>query len=205
MKKLVIFLTFLGIVALFFVWALSFMSFVQSIVLIEETSAQTQSIKTDAIVVLTGGSERVETGMKLLTSGSGKKLLISGVHKKLGLNHIPGLTDYPEDLGQCCILLGYEADSTEGNAKETRNWIAAEGYTSLRLVTSNYHMPRSLLLFQDSMPKITIVPHPVSPQTLRIQNLSHRPGTFSFLAVEHLKYLVVKMKLRLTGLWHKTL
>lgn len=204
MKKLVILFIFLGIPALLSVWLFNFMGFVHAIVSLEETSAKADLVKTDAIVVLTGGSERVETGLKLLKAGAGKKLLISGVHRKLGLNHIPGLADYPADLGQCCILLGYQANSTEGNAEETRNWMAAEGYTSLRLVTSNYHIPRSFLLFQAAMPKITVIPHPVSPQNFKIENISQRSGTFSFLALEYSKYLVVRTKLWLSGLWPQT-
>jgi uncharacterized SAM-binding protein YcdF (DUF218 family) len=36
-----------------------------------------------------------------------------------------------------------------------------EGYRSLRLVTSWYHMHRSLLEFSRAMPKVRVVAHPV--------------------------------------------
>ena len=42
-------------------------------------------------------------------------------------------------------MLGREADNTHGNARETAGWMRGEGYRSLRLVTSWYHMRRSLL------------------------------------------------------------
>ena len=35
---------------------------------------------TDAIVVLTGGAERVETGFRLLADGLAPRLFVSGVH-----------------------------------------------------------------------------------------------------------------------------
>ncbi len=40
-------------------------------------------------------------------------------------------------------------------------------FHSLRLVTANYHMPRSLLEFARAMPDIEIVPHPVFPEISR--------------------------------------
>src|SRR3546814_5818119 len=37
----------------------------------------------------------------------------------------------PEDLS-CCVVLGYEADNTRGNAVETAAWMKDQGFTSLR-------------------------------------------------------------------------
>ena len=57
----------------------------------------------------------------------------------------------------------YAATSTMGNAIETADWIKKSGFNSIILVTANYHMPRSLMLFRHIMPEIRIIPHPVFP------------------------------------------
>src|SRR3546814_11467635 len=69
------------------------------------------------------------------------------------------ISDWSSDV--CSSDLGYEADNTRGNAVETAAWMKDQGFTSLRLVTATYHMPRSLLEFRRLMPDIEIVPHPV--------------------------------------------
>ena len=58
-------------------------------------------------------------------------------------------------------MLGHTADNTVGNALETAVWMQQEGYRSLRLVTSWYHMHRSLLEFGRAMPRVRVVAHPV--------------------------------------------
>ncbi|MFM7778199.1 MAG: YdcF family protein, partial [Alphaproteobacteria bacterium] len=45
---------------------------------VQETAADVGA--TDAIVVLTGGTERVETGFRLLEEGFAPRLFVSGVH-----------------------------------------------------------------------------------------------------------------------------
>src|SRR5262249_60791604 len=44
----------------------------------------------DGIVVLTGGSSRVQDGLELLAAKRGKRLLISGVHHGTTTGRIPG-------------------------------------------------------------------------------------------------------------------
>lgn len=155
---------------------------------------------TDAIVVLTGGSERVTTGLELLNSGSGKKLFISGVHPGLTLDHLLGNQPVAKNLRECCIILGHAAESTLGNAEETQTWMSIENYHSLRLVTANYHMPRSLLIFHAAMPEIDIVPHPITPDSVKLKGWWKRPGTASLLVTEYNKYLVAMLRLQLTVL-----
>src|SRR3546814_1991195 len=119
--------------------------------------------RTDAIIVLTGGSERLPTGLDLLSRDRADKLFVSGVYAGVEVAELLRLSrQSPQELA-CCIVLGYAANDTRGNAVETAAWVHAEGYKSLRLVTSNYHMARSLLEFRRLMPEIEIVPHPVRP------------------------------------------
>lgn len=144
---------------------------------------------TDAIVVLTGGSERLAEGLRLLTEGRAKKLFVSGVYRGVDVEELLRLSrDAPENLA-CCIVLGYEADDTRGNARETAAWMAKEGFQSLRLVTSAYHMPRSLLELRRLMPGMEIVPHPVFAEHVRQDDWWNWPGSTNLLLQEYFKYL----------------
>lgn len=144
---------------------------------------------TDAIVVLTGGKLRLEEGLLLLAEGRAKKLLVSGVNRGVELNELLRVAGQPPAEILCCIELGYEADNTAGNAFETRAWMERENFHSLRLVTSNYHMRRSLLEFRRAMPHMRIVPHPVFPEGFKRENWWQWPGTLALIASEYHKYL----------------
>jgi uncharacterized SAM-binding protein YcdF (DUF218 family) len=148
--------------------------------------------ETDAIIVLTGGSLRIETGVALLAAGKAKKLFISGVHPGsdvAAVLHGAGVTPDPKLL--CCIVLGHAADNTLGNAVETAAWMELEGFHSLRLVTSSYHMPRSLLEFSRAMPALRIVPHPVFADRVKQEHWWVWPGTATLIVAEYEKYLLV--------------
>ena len=95
---------------------------------------------------------------------------------------------------ECCIVLGYAADDTRGNAAETAAWLRQESYSSFRLVTANYHMPRSLLEFRRALPNADIVPHPVAPTNVHVEEWWRWPGTTILLVTEYNKYLVALLR-----------
>jgi len=181
-------------------WLLGFHGFIETISELQEPNLTDVLEPTEAVVVLTGGSERVATGLKLLKANNGKKLFISGVHKNLPMESVLKASTVREDLKNCCIALGYEAFSTYGNAEETKKWMKVQGYKSLRLVTANYHMPRSMLLFRATMPDTCIVPHPVVTENVKLDEWWEHPGTINLLATEYTKYLLVRVRLFLTTL-----
>ena len=117
--------------------------------------------KTDAIVVLTGGSGRLAEGIRLLAAGAAPILFVSGVDPRVGKRSVlRGAGGAPEAL-QHRIVLGFRAEHTQGNADETALWIRRQKLKSLRLVTANYHMRRSLLELRSALPDIRIIAHPV--------------------------------------------
>src|SRR5215470_6947797 len=136
---------------------------------------------TDGIVVLTGGSDRLREGLQLLADGKAKRLLISGVYRDARLDDL--LREAPAGLSKqmrdCCITIGYRAGNTLGNATEAAEWAAANNVHSLRLVTADYHMPRSLLEFSRALPGALIVPHPVFPAKVKSGEWWLWPGTAS--------------------------
>jgi uncharacterized SAM-binding protein YcdF (DUF218 family) len=155
--------------------------------------------RSDAIVVLTGGSDRLAAGLRLLADGRAKKLFVSGVYRGVDVAALLRVArQSPADV-ECCVVLGYAADNTSGNARETAEWIAREGYTTLRLVTASYHMPRSVLEFRRAMPGVTIVPHPVFPERFRQAQWWRWPGTAAIIASEYTKYLLARVRLALPG------
>ena len=152
-------------------------------------AADTRTAATDAIVVLTGGSLRLQSGIDLLRQGKGRKLFVSGVNQQVDLDDLLGVSGHSPDWALCCIVLGHQADDTFGNAQETAQWIQSQGFHSLRLVTAWYHMPRSLLEFERAMPEIDIVAHPVFPDQVKQEHWWAWRGTAVLLVNEYVKYI----------------
>jgi uncharacterized SAM-binding protein YcdF (DUF218 family) len=152
--------------------------------------------KTDAIVVLTGGSGRLGEGLALLAAGKAEKLFVSGVYRGVDVKRLLAIfKNHPAGL-ESRISIGNATDTIE-NAAETALWVAAGGYKSLRLVTSDYHMARSLLEFRYAMPGIALVPHPVFSQHVKKKGWWRRPGTASLIIGEYNKYLLAWTRIQI--------
>ena len=74
----------------------------------------------DAIIVLTGGQNRINTGLAFFAEGISKQLFITGVHPDTKLKDIKAKWT-GKRIPTCCITLGHEATTTVQNAKETQN------------------------------------------------------------------------------------
>ena len=155
---------------------------------------------TDAIVVLTGGRLRLESGIDLLGAGKARKLFISGVNHRVDREDLVRVFEPVADRAACCIVLGHDSDNTYGNARETAEWMRREGFTSLRLVTNWYHMRRSLLEFRRAMPDATIVAEPVFARRDEPEPVSAWLGAASLTIGEYNKFLAVGLRLVLEPL-----
>lgn len=149
---------------------------------------------TDAIVVLTGGEARVRTGIELLARGRARKLFVSGVYRGVDVHELLRAQKQAPEALDCCIVLGHSAETTEGNAAETRAWVETERIGSLRLVTASYHMPRSLLEFRRALPGTRIVPHPVLPEAFRRDAWWAWPGTLHLVVSEYHKMIAALLR-----------
>src|SRR5216683_1748564 len=158
------------------------------------------STPTDAIVVLTGGRLRLETGLQLLAAGTAKKLFVSGVNQRVDREELLRPLGPTAQHAACCIVLGHEADNTFGNARETATWMREEGYRSLRLVTSWYHMRRGLLEFGRAMPQVTIVAYPVFAQHVDSERWWSWHGPLVLIITEYDKYLAAWIRPALTAI-----
>src|SRR6516164_3760237 len=168
--------------ALFALWVAGFIWFAAP------PSPENETAPTDAIVVLTGGRLRLQSGMDLLRAGKGRKLFVSGVNQAVDLEELLGVSGNA-DWASCCTALGHDADNTLGNARETAQWMRQQGFSSLRLVTAWYHMPRSLLELDRAMPEVEIIAHPVFPDDVSQEHWWASRSTVLLLASEYGKYL----------------
>lgn len=166
-------------------WAGGLMWFASTI----PTGVDDAQSHTDAIVVLTGGSERIETGLTLLDQGLAERLFVSGAGEQVKTGDLLPRTRSLRPELRDAITVGTAADNTPGNALETAVWARAAGVHSIRLVTAAYHMRRSLLEFHAAMPDIAIVPHAVFPATVK-SDWWRWPGTASLIAREYSKFVV---------------
>ncbi|MDB5360673.1 MAG: uncharacterized protein JWO51_1970 [Rhodospirillales bacterium] len=145
---------------------------------------------TDAIVVLTGGSQRIDVGFRLLADGKAKKLFVSGVHEGVDMPEVLKTLPQTPHWVECCVVLGHSADNTVGNALETAEWLRAEHFHSIRLVTASYHMRRSLLEFARVLPPdVTVIPHPVFPEAVRPGRSWFSRAGAGVIVIEYVKYL----------------
>lgn len=142
---------------LFALWALGFMLFWVRL----PAPHANDTMQADAIVVLTGGPKRLEAGIRLLAQKRAKTMLASGVHKDVLPRELSVLTGTDIALFNCCITLDYAAQNTIENAVETSKWASKNRIKSLILVTADFHIQRSVLLFRESMPDTVIIPYPV--------------------------------------------
>jgi uncharacterized SAM-binding protein YcdF (DUF218 family) len=156
------------------VWLLGFAAFILTL---PEAAPITQ--KSDAIVVLTGGKGRIERGIAMLESGNGKRLLVSGVYPKVRPSELAIVQNAPLRLFKCCIDLGKEAIDTRSNAEEAAQWLMQNRFGSVRLITSDWHMPRARLEIERELGSdVQIIPDAVETT----------PG-LSTLFIEYHKFL----------------
>lgn len=143
----------------------------------------------DGIVALTGGKARIGEAVKLLSVGRGKRMLITGVNPKTTSEQLELLLPQGRELFKCCIDLGRQAEDTTGNAIETRDWVNLHQFKSLIVVTSSYHMPRTLVELARFIPDAEIVPHAVVPRSFQTSDWWSDRDVLRLLFSEYVKFL----------------
>ena len=155
----------------------------------------------DGIVALTGPSaERINAAVRLLEQGKGQRLLVSGVNREVRREELRALTPGSSRLFDCCVDLGFDAEDTMGNAQEIAAWARAKDFDSLIVVTSDYHMPRSLLEIRGMAPEVALTSHAVRTPSLDTTNWWRSPADARRMALEYNKYLVVLARETVLGL-----
>lgn len=152
--------------------------------------------RADGIVALTGGAQRIGDAIDLLAKGYGRRLLITGVNERTGRDEIARLNPGQRRLLDCCVDLDHRARNTVGNAHETRHWMERNRFRSLIVVTSNYHMPRTLLELDSVLPASEKVPFAVVPEGTQADRWWKSPASARLLASEYVKFLAVWLRTR---------
>ena len=117
-----------------------------------------RGVRSDAIVVPTGSGGRIERGLDILQTGAAEQMLVTGVDTAVLPAEFQSEFDVPDRIMDCCVTLGFSALDTRGNARETAQWLEERSYSSIRLVTADWHMRRAVLEVQDQLPgSVTIV------------------------------------------------
>ena len=154
--------------------------------------------RSDGIVVLTGGAERIETALRLLADDVAPVLLVSGVARGIDLPELAKRIQLDPAAVGTRVTLGHEATTTIGNAAETAAWARQNRVQQLIVVTAGYHMPRALLEIGRALPDVALVAVPVQPPAMR--GRIDLP-TLRLLAAEYDKLLAVRFGLNtLAGL-----
>jgi uncharacterized SAM-binding protein YcdF (DUF218 family) len=171
--------------------AADFSNFVWSVT----SAAPPADARADGIVVLTGGAERIPNGIELLAAGRASRMLISGVNPRVSEAAVARDAPKLAALDTCCVDFGREAADTVGNAAEARKWVEAHGFRSVMVVTSAYHIPRSLAEFAQALPDRTLIPYPVVRSELGLDAWWRNPAAARLLGAEYLKYLLARARL----------
>jgi len=129
------------IAAIVIIWTAGFVWF--ATVLPGPLPVDVQGARTDAIVVPTGGPGRIERGLEVLDSGLARHMLVSGVDPEVKPGEFAAQFSVSDSTMNCCITLGYAAVDTRGNATEIADWLDANKFRSVRLVTTDWHMSRA--------------------------------------------------------------
>lgn len=182
---------FMALVLAFLIWAIGLLLFVKAI----PAQPTTTPIEADGIVVYTGGGgNRIAAGMNLLRNGTGERLLISGVNPTISREQIAVF--WPGDIDQfdCCVDLGVKAQSTVGNAEELEDWLTEHEFQSIILVTSDFHMQRSLLETRERLPMTAISAYPVHSDHLNDDGRPKSLKDWRRIAGEYTKYVAVRAR-----------
>jgi uncharacterized SAM-binding protein YcdF (DUF218 family) len=181
-------------------WFVGLLSFAARI---DQSTPAADPPVSDGVVALTGGDARISAAMKLLETGKARRMLISGVNPEASRADIRGVAKATQRLYDCCVDLGFEAEDTVGNARETAEWVKTRDYQSLIVVTSDYHMPRAMLELRAALPGIQFTAYPVKSVELDAGHWWHSRQGARFIIIEYCKYLAILTRQTLLNLGPK--
>jgi uncharacterized SAM-binding protein YcdF (DUF218 family) len=139
--------------------------------------------RTDAAVVLTGGSGRIEHAIDVLRDGRAKRLLVAGADPAVTKRDLARRIPHSSRLLNWCVDLGSESVDTRSNAEEASRWLAKHHFRSIRLITSDWHMRRARYEFS----RVLRGKYAVTPDAVRTE------PRFLTLFAEYNKYVLRRL------------
>jgi uncharacterized SAM-binding protein YcdF (DUF218 family) len=181
-------------------WLIGLASFAARI---DQSTPAAEPPVSDGVVALTGADARISAAMKLLETGKARRMRVSGVNKLASRADIRGVAKATQRLYDCCVDLGFEAEDTVGNARETAEWAKEHDYQTLIVVTSDYHMPRAMLELHAALPGVRLIAYPVKSAEFDSGHWWRSRQSARFIIVEYTKYLAILARQTLLGLGPK--
>ena len=195
-KKISFFTFLLFLITYFFI---ELYNFKEKILILQKTPINLSS----KIVILTGGTNRIKEGfevidklekksianLKILVSGTGKGFTKLSLQEQLNVN-------FDLRLIECCVKLDSVSQDTYSNATETSKWVSENNIEEILLITSNYHIPRSILEFRNKMPNLKILFYPIKPKQHQINKWLKSFETFSLIFIEYCKYIIAYVRIK---------
>ena len=196
-KKISFFTFLLFLITYFFI---ELYNFKEKILILQKTPINISS----KIVILTGGTNRIKEGfevidklekksianLKILVSGTGKGFTKLSLQEQLNVN-------FDLRLIECCVKLDSVSQDTYSNATETSKWVSENNIEEILLITSNYHIPRSILEFRNKMPNLKILFYPIKPKQHQINKWLKSFETFSLVFIEYCKYIIANIRINI--------
>lgn len=138
--------------AVVLVWALGFLWFAVAL------PQPADDLATDAVIVPTGGAGRIAQGLAVLDEGLAQRMLVTGVDPEVTPDEFAAEFEVEQAQMDCCVTLGFAAVDTRSNATETAQWVDDNQVSSLRLVTTDWHMRRAASELSRKLPgSVTVV------------------------------------------------
>ena len=128
-------------------------------------------VATDAVIVPTGSAGRIPRGLDVLDSRLASQMLVTGVDPEVKPNEFAAEFNVSRRRMNCCVTLGFAAVDTRSNASETAKWLADNEFTSIRLVTADWHMRRAAHELDLVLPESVRIVRDAVPSELRIGGL----------------------------------
>lgn len=182
-----------GLTAIFLVgliWASGLVAFADRV---DRSTPAPEPERADGVVTLTGAgsNERIIAGVELLEAGKAKRMLVSGVNREASREDIRTVSKAVRKIYDCCVDLGFTAADTVGNARETAEWADSMRYSSLIVVTADYHMPRAMLELRSTLPHARLQAYPVSTSVINAHYWWRTGRGARLMITEYSKYLAI--------------
>lgn len=136
---------------LLILWGLGFAGYAVSL------PGPLEGTTTDAVVVPTGGPGRIDRGLQLMRDRQAKRMLVTGVAPGVRPRDLAATYPRSAQLFACCVDLGSDAVDTRSNAEETARWLRGRRYRTVRLVTSDWHLPRARMELEAAIRRDAVI------------------------------------------------
>jgi len=194
--------TLAALIVLAVIWAAGLLAFADRV---DRSTPAAEPQRADGIVALTGAgsNERIAAGVSLLENGKARRMLVSGVNRETTREDVRAVSGAVRRLYDCCVDLGFTANDTIGNARETAEWAKAMRFHSLIIVTADYHMPRAMLELRSTLPGARLQPYPIATSVVNAHRWWRTSGGARLMVVEYSKYLTILGREMVRGLGPK--